>query len=200
MNLALDLHSGIREIGAALRRPEEFVLRFRDSDDKARKSVALFPILFANAVLGLAAYGLTMGLHRGAQGMLSTAIRAPLAAGAGWTIALPALYIINTVLGSRLDARTTTLAALTTVSFGSLAMLASVPINWFFGITLPHEATRLIVNLVVFAGVSVSMVDVFLRIMKALEPARSRLFALVWLGLVAVIGGELMILLKVFSV
>ena len=200
MNLALDLHSGIREIGAALRRPEEFVLRFRDSDDKARKSVALFPILFANAVLGLAAYGLTMGLHRGAQGMLSTAIRAPLAAGAGWTIALPALYIINTVLGSRLDARTTTLAALTTVSFGSLAMLASVPINWFFGITLPHEATRLIVNLVVFAGVSVSMVDVFLRIMKALEPARSRLFAIVWLGLVAVIGGELMILLKVFSV
>jgi uncharacterized membrane protein len=79
-------------------------------------------------------------------------------------------------------------------------MLASVPINWFFGITLPHEATRLIVNLVVFTGVSVSMVDVFLRIMKALEPTRSRLFALVWLGLVAVIGGELMILLKVFSV
>jgi hypothetical protein len=200
VNLALDLHSGIREIGIALRRPEEFVLRFRDSDDKARKSLTLFPILFANAVLGLAAYGLTMGLHRGAQGMLSTAIRAPIAAGAGWTIALPALYIINTVLGSRLDARTTTLAALTTVSFGALAMLASVPINWFFGITLPHEATRLIVNLVVFAGVSVSMVDVFLRIMKALEPARSRLFALVWLGLVAVIGGELMILLKVFSV
>ena len=200
MNLALDLHSGIREVGAALRRPEEFVLRFRDSDDKARKSVALFPILFANAVLGLAAYGLTMGLSGGAEGMLRAAVRAPIAAGAGWTIALPALYIINTVLGSRLDARTTTLAALTTVSFGSLAMLASVPINWFFGITLPHEATRLIVNLVVFAGVSVSMVDVFLRIMKALEPTRSRLFALVWLGLVAVIGGELMILLKVFSV
>ena len=200
MNLAIDLNSGIREIGAALRRPEEFVLRFRDSDDKARKSLSLFPLLFANAVLGLGAYGLTMGLHRGAQGMLQAAVRAPIAAGAGWTIALPALYIINTVLGSRLDARTTTLAALTTVSFGSLAMLASVPISWFFGITLPHEATRLIVNLVVFAGVSVSMVDVFLRIMKALEPTRSRLFALVWLGLVAVIGGELMILLKVFSV
>ena len=200
MNLALDLHSGIREVGAALRRPEEFVLRFRDSDDKARKSVALFPILFANAVLGLAAYGLTMGLHGGGEGMLRAAVRAPIAAGAGWTIALPALYIINTVLGSQLDARTTTLAALTTVSFGSLAMLASVPINWFFGITLPFAATRLIVNLVVFAGVSVSMVDVFLRIMKALEPTRSRLFALVWLGLVAVIGSELMVLLKVFSV
>lgn len=199
MNLALDLNSGIREIGAALRRPEEFVLRFRDSDDKARKSLTLFPILFANAVLGLGAYGLTMGLRGGAEGMLRAAVRAPIAAGAGWTIALPALYIINTVLGSRLDARTTTLAALTTVSFGSLAMLASVPINWFFGITLPYAPIALLVNLVVFTGVSVAMVDVFLRIMKALEPSRSRLFALVWLGLVAVIGGELMILLNVFS-
>ncbi|MEO5730824.1 MAG: hypothetical protein ABI134_01195 [Byssovorax sp.] len=199
MNLALDLHSGIREIGTALRRPEEFVLRFRDSDDKARKSLTLFPILFANAVLGLAVYGLTMGLHGGARSMIRAAVRAPIAAGAGWTIALPALYIINTVLGSRLDARTTTLAALTTVSFGALAMLASVPINWFFGITLPYAPIALLVNLVIFAGVSVSMVDVFLRIMKALEPDRSRLFALVWLGLVAVIGGELMILLEVFS-
>jgi hypothetical protein len=199
VNLAIDLHSGIREIGTALRRPEEFVLRFRDSDDKARKSLTLFPILFANAVLGLGAYGLTMGLRGGAEGMLRAAVRAPIAAGAGWTIALPALYIINTVLGSRLDARTTMLAALTTVSFGALAMLASVPINWFFGITLPYAPIALLVNLVVFAGVSVAMVDVFLRIMKALEPSRSRLFALVWLGLVAVIGGELMILLNVFS-
>ncbi len=199
MNLAIDLHRGIREIGIALRRPEEFVLRFRDSDDKARKSLTLFPILFANAVLGLGAYGLTMGLRGGAEGMLRAAVRAPIAAGAGWTIALPALYIINTVLGSRLDARTTMLAALTTVSFGALAMLASVPINWFFGITLPYAPIALLVNLVVFTGVSVAMIDVFLRIMKALEPSRSRLFALVWLGLVAVIGGELMILLNVFS-
>lgn len=199
MNLTFDLQSGIREIGTALRRPEEFVLRFRDSDDKARKSLTLFPILFANAVLGLAAYGLTMGLHGGARSMLRAAVCAPVAAGAGWTIALPALYIINTVLGSRLDARTTMLAALTTVSFGALAMLASVPISWFFGITLPYAPVALLVHLVVFAGVSVSMVDVFLRIMKALEPDRSRLFALVWLGLVAVIGGELMILLQVFS-
>jgi hypothetical protein len=199
VNFALDLQSGIREIGTALRRPEEFVVRFRDSDDKARRTASLFPVLFANAVLGLAAYGLTMGLHGGASEMLRAAFRAPLAAGAGWTIALPALYIINTVLGSRLDASTTTLAALTTVSFGALAMLASVPINWFFGMTLPYAPVRFLVNLVVFAGVGVSMVDVFLRIMKALEPDRSRLFALVWLGLVAVIGGELMVLFQVFT-
>ena len=112
---------------------------------------------------------------------------------------MPALYIINTVLGSRLDASTTTLAALATVSFGALAMLAGVPIAWFFAVTLPYPAVRVAVNVVCFAGVGVAMIDVFLRIMKALEPDRSRLFALLWLGLVAVIGVELMILLHVFD-
>jgi hypothetical protein len=85
------------------------------------------------------------------------------------------------------------------VSFGALAMLASVPIRWFFGLTLPYPAVCLAVDLVVVTGVGVSMIDVFLRVMKALEPARSRLFALLWLGLVAVIGGELLVLFHVFD-
>jgi hypothetical protein len=199
VHLAQDIHSGLRDIGLALRRPEEFVVRFRDRDRNDPTRGVIFPILIGNAVLGLAAYGLTMGLHRGPVGMLQAALRAPVACGAAWTIALPALYIINTVLGSRLDAKTTTLAALATASFGALAMLASVPISWFFGITLPYAPVRLIVNLVVFAGVGVCMIDVFLRVMKALEPDRSRLFALLWLGLVAVIGAELMVLLHVFE-
>jgi hypothetical protein len=43
------------------------------------------------------------------------------------------------------------------------------------------------------------MADVLLRVVKALEPGRSRLFAFVWLVLVAVIGGEFFHLLGVFS-
>jgi hypothetical protein len=199
VNLAQQIQSGVSEIGVALRRPEEFVIRWRDRDRDRPPNVTIFPILVGNAALGLAAYGLTMGLHRGVSGMLGHALRAPVACGAAWTIALPALYIINTVLGSRLDASTTFLAALSTVSFGALAMLASVPINWFFGVTMPYAPVRLLVNLVVFAGVGVCMIDVFLRVMKALEPDRNRVFALLWLGLVAVIGGELLVLLNVFE-
>src|SRR5947207_11354188 len=75
---------------------------------------------------------------------------------------------------------------------GALAMLASVPISWFFGLTLPFAATRLLVNLVVFAGVGVCMADVFLRVMKALEPDRSRACAAVWLGLVVGFAAEVL--------
>lgn len=199
MNLAHEIRLGVSEIGVALRRPEELVVRWRDRTPEAPPSHALFPMLLANAILGLAAYGLVMGMDGGAAGMLGHAVRAPLACGVAWSIALPALYIINTILGSRLDASTTALAALGTVSFGALAMLASVPIRWFFGLTLPYREVRLAVDLLVFAGVGVSMIDVFLRVMKALEPDRSRLFALLWLGLVAVIGGELLVLFHVFD-
>ena len=199
MHLAHEIRLGVAEIGVALRRPEELVVRWRDRSPSAPPNRSVFPVLLANAVLGLAAYGLVMGMGGGAGGMLGHAVRAPLACGVAWSIALPALYIINTLLGSRLDATTTALGALGTVSFGALAMLASVPIRWFFGVTLPYPAVGLAVDLVVFAGVGVSMVDVFLRVMKALEPDRSRLFALLWLGLVAVIGGELLVLFHVFD-
>jgi hypothetical protein len=199
VNLAHDIRLGVSEIGVALRRPEELVVRWRDRSPAAPPSPTIFPALLASAVLGLAAYGLVMGMSGGVAGMLGHAVRAPLACGLAWTIALPALYIINTILGSRLDASTTTLGALATVSFGALAMLASVPIRWFFNLALPYPAVHLAVDAVVFAGVGVSMLDVFLRVMKALEPDRNRLFALLWLGLVAVIGGELLVLFHVFD-
>lgn len=193
------VRAGIREIGIALRRPEELTIRWQQRSTKAGPTPAVFPVLIVNAVLGLAVYGLVMGMPAGPGAMLTTAVRAPLAAGLAWTIALPALYIVNTALGSRLDASTTFLAALTTVSFGALAMLASVPVAWFFELTLPHPAIRLLTHALVFAGVGVCMSDVFLRVMKALEPERSRAYAVVWLTLVAVIGGELMVLFDVFS-
>jgi hypothetical protein len=199
VNLAHEIRLGVSEVGVALRRPEELVVRWRDRSPAAPANRAVFPVLVASAVLGVAAYGLVMGMGGGPSEMLGHALRAPLACGAAWSIALPALYIINTVLGSRLDASTTALAALATVSFGALAMLASAPIRWFFGLTLPYPAVGLAVDLVVFAGVGVSMLDVFLRAMRALEPTRNRLFALLWLALVAVIGGELLVLLRVFA-
>jgi hypothetical protein len=199
MNVAQEIRVGIREIGLALRRPEELTIRWRDrrtTPDAPRPVV--FPILVVNAALGLAAYGLTLGLHRGVGGMLEGAAKAPFAAGLAWTLALPALYIINSALGSKLDVSTTFLAALTTVSFGALAMLASVPINWFFTLALPHPFIRFVVNIVVFSGVGVCMVDVFMRVMAALEPQRNRVYAFFWLALVGVIGLELMTLLDVF--
>ena len=46
------------------------------------------------------------------------------------------------------------------------------------------------VNLVVFTGVGVSMIDIFGRVMQVLEPDRGR-WPVLWLAVVSAIGAEL---------
>jgi hypothetical protein len=105
-------------------------------------------------------------------------------------VTLPALYILNSLSGSRLRASTTFLAALVTTSWGGLALMASIPLGWFFTAAAPVGWFALIVNLVVFTGVGASMADVFCRVMERLEPERGRLPGW-WLVLVSALGGEL---------
>jgi len=178
-----------REVSAAIRRPEQLALRYQHAELGQLRPLIL--LLLANAFFGLAAYGLTLQLHEGTARMLRAGVLAPAAAGLAWTIALPALYILNGAAGSRLRFGSTLLAASVTVCFGSWAMLASVPINWFFTLAVPWSPARLATNLVVFSGVGVAMTDVFVRVLAALEPDRSRFFGLAWVGLVSVIGMEL---------
>jgi hypothetical protein len=196
-----NLLSGFIEVGQAVRRPERLAMRWRDRTKAPAEAPppSVFVALFLTAVLGLAAYGLTMGLHLDADAMLLAAAKAPFAAGTAWSVALPSLYILNSALGSKLDASTTMLAALTTCSFGALAMLAGVPVNWFFTLALPYQAMRWLVNIVIFTGVGIAMTDTFMRVMGALEPKRTRAVAILWLGLVGIIGCELMALLELFN-
>lgn len=186
------------ETGRALRRPESLALRWRDRDEAEAPPVEIFGVLLGIAILGVALYGAVMRAVDGPAAMALGAFRAPLAAGGAWTIALPSLYIIGRALGSRLDSSTTLLAACLTVGFGALAMVGSAPITAFISWVLPFEVTRWLVNIIVFAGVGVAMTDVFLRVMGALEPERSRAFAVLWLGLVGAIGTELFVLFDVF--
>ena len=76
------------------------------------------------------------------------------------------------------------------MSWGGLAMLASIPISWFFTVALPFPLFVLVIHLLVFAAVGVAMIDVFCRVMQRLEPSRGRAPAW-WLLLVGAIGGEL---------
>lgn len=142
-------------------------------------------MLAATAISGTVVYGLTTGIQGGASTMLARSALLTIAAGLAWGIPLPALYILNSLTGSRLRPSTTLLAALVTVSWGGLALLASVPINWFFSVAIPSLPAELIgtlwaarlvavVNYLVFAGVGVAMADVFCRIVERLEPARGR--------------------------
>jgi hypothetical protein len=191
-----DLRLGIRQVGVALRDPEAFAVAWNEGRTDYQWPV--WVALLATAIVGTTTYGMTMGLLGGASDIFFKGFICTLAAGLAWAIPLPALYILNSLSGSRLAASSTLLAALVTVSWGGLAMVASIPINWFFTATVPHPTFVLVVNLIVFTGVGVSMVDVFRRVMLRLEPQRH--FAPVWwLIIVGVIGAELFFFFGLFQ-
>ena len=182
------LRAGIAHVGLALREPEEFARKWNAGE--ANYAWWVWVSLVSTAILGTTTYGMTMGILGGQSRILYDAVTCTLAAGLAWGIPLPALYILNSLSGSRLSVSSTFLAALVTTSWGGLAMVASIPINWFFTTAIPHSGFVWLVNMVVFAGVGVAMSDVFGRVMQRLEPARGRT-PIWWLGLVGVIGLEL---------
>ena len=188
------LRSGLAHVGQALREPEEFARRWHTGE--AHYSWWIFAALALTAILGTTTYGLTMGILGGPGAIaLVRAYHGGCRVGLGDRPA--GLYIFNSLSGSRLHASTTLLAALVTTSWGGLAMIASIPINWFFSVALadlmadPSRVAWLVlgVNLVVFTGVGVAMIDIFGRVMQTLEPARC--WPVLWLAVVAAIGGEL---------
>jgi hypothetical protein len=194
--LRSQIRSGIAHVGLALREPEEFAFRWEAGQ-------VLYPwwvwlSLGLTAALGTTLYGMTMGLLEGTSVILAKGCLCTLAAGLAWGIPLPALYILNSFSGARLSAASTLLAALVTTSWGGLAMLASIPINWFFTAAIPHPGFVLLVNLTVFAGIGVSMIDVFQRVMRRLEPQRDAPPTW-WLVLVGTIGGELFYFFNLFQ-
>src|SRR5881394_1034234 len=124
------VRAGVIAVGQALREPEAFALRWHREGSPYH--LLVFAALGVTAVIGTTAYGMTMGLLSGPQRMLLSGLYCTLAAGIAWSLPLPALYILNSLGGSRLRASTTLLAALVTTSWGGLALIASVPVNWFF--------------------------------------------------------------------
>ena len=193
--LRTKLQASVAHVGQALRDPEGFALGWHAGEVQYAWWVWL--ALAVTAILGTTTYGMTMGLLGGPREVALGALKCTTAAGLAWGIALPALYVLNSLSGSRLRMSTTFLAALVTTSWGGLAMIASIPINWFFTVSLPGlvdsgwlPAAVRAVNLVVFAGVGVAMSDIFGRVMQALEPGRGRIPTW-WLVVVATIGTEL---------
>ncbi len=190
---APSLAAAFRDVGLALRRPEALASAFHAREAGAGNPF-LVPALLASAIAGVSAYGVTIAFSKGATDMALAAVQAPLAAGLSWTLSLPALWVVRSFLGSRLALRTASFAALLAVTYGSLALLASVPISWFFELALPHVVVRVALHATILLGTGVAMADTFLRTLRALEPTAGRLFPLVWLALVGLVGLELAVL------
>ncbi|TNE47625.1 MAG: hypothetical protein EP343_18880 [Deltaproteobacteria bacterium] len=193
------------ELGECLRHPEATALRWfqrnkaQDTSSVSSTpstlsrlpSVGLFTMLVGYIVVGMAAYGFAMHMHKGTEAMLQTAWLLPSTFGVAWLLASPSLYIINTALGSELDLSTTLLVLLITLGLGSLAMLTLVPIHWFFSITLHHHHPQYWIRVASLVLVGLCMTDVFLRIMRTLEPKKNPAFAIVWILLVSLISFEM---------
>src|SRR5712692_1817239 len=128
------LQSSIAHIGQALREPEGFALRWHH--EGTPYSWWVFLALALTSIVGTTTYGMAMGIIDGGSRMFECGIKFTAAAGIAWSLPLPALYILNSLAGSRLRASTTFLAALVTTSWGGLAMIASIPITWFFTVAI----------------------------------------------------------------
>ena len=193
-----------RTVLQALRAPEDFAVRHAATPADppvcfglSRSDLGRFGALSGCAALGVGAFGGALHAHGGALSMAHGAMGAVGAAGGAWVATLPALYVLGTLAGSPLRGRALLLGSLVTVSFGGLAMLASVPVLWFFELALPFGMTRLVVALLSFLGVGLCMSDVFIRVMAALG-CRS-LLNLAWLALLAATGGELFFVAGLFD-
>lgn len=176
----------------ALREPEAFA-----AAHAASPKPQTLAALVATASLGVGAYGAAMHAWDGALAMGQSGALAVAAAGIAWTCSLPTLLVLGSMNGSRLAPPAVALATLITVSFGGLAMLASIPVLWFFELCVPYTPMRVFVNLLVFAGVGLCMSDVFLRVMARLEGFR--FLHLAWLALLSVVGAEMFFVLGLFN-
>src|SRR6185437_14987700 len=109
MTAALALTSPLSWIGAAIRRPEELVVRWRDRHGAIgdRLPAAGFVVLALAGIVGLAGYGFTMGIPTGLASVGRHALLVPAGAVLAWLLCLPSLYILYTVIGATIDRSTT---------------------------------------------------------------------------------------------
>jgi hypothetical protein len=176
----------------ALRDPEGFI------EHHAHTATApVFVALASTAAAGVGLYGAAMHAWESAPTMLQNAGATVLADGLAWTATVPPLIILGSLAGSRVPPRTRLLATLVTVSFGGLAMLASIPVLWFIELCAPWGVVRLLANLVIFGGVGMCMVDVHLRVMGRLEAGLFRHLA--WLVLIGTLGFEFLVMMDVWQ-
>jgi len=111
-----------------LRNREELYDRISD-----RRSIgALCLVMVTMAVLGAGSYGFTMGAFGGVKQALASAVKAPLLLALPLTIAIPALYAFNTLLGS--GTRLSQIAAVACMAQATTAILlvALAPLSIFF--------------------------------------------------------------------
>lgn len=171
----------VRSVFTALERPQEFVERTPDD--------ATLLALTGGASLGIVVYGGTIHAAEGVGVVVASAVRALVTAGTAWCLAVPALIVVGSLLGSVVPWRRTVFASLITLNFGGLAFLASIPVVLLLELASPFPWTRHLVNTMVVFGVGGCSTLIFERTMARLEGRR--LFHRVWMSVFGVLFLEI---------
>ena len=148
--------------------------------------------LFSAAAYGI--YGLTMGSFRGAFPALMSGLKLPWLFLFSLGISLPALYVLNVLMGPRLDLRSCLRLLTLAVSVNAMALASYAPFSVLFTLASTRQAyhTLVLMHVVVFALAAAASVAVVAMLFRAVARARgvrwSPVFVAVWLLLYAFIG------------
>lgn len=154
----------------AFREPEAFSLHWHNAGQPYQP--VIFLLLAGVAVLGTAAYGTLLGIPGSPTRVLECSLLFASAAALSWAAPLPAVYILNSLSGSRLRFSTTFLAALLTAGWGGFGFLALLPVTALVLMSISNQWAILAVHLTVFAVVGVCMAVLYDRLQTGLEPQR----------------------------
>lgn len=157
-------------LSRAFYEPEVFLRHWHNAGHPY--SPVVFLLLAGIALLGTAAYGVLLGIPGRLSQVSQSGLLFASASALAWATPLPAVYILNSLSGSRLRLGTTFLAALVTASWGGLGFLVLLPISALVMLSISSPSAILIAHLATIALVGVCMAIVYDRLQVGLEPHR----------------------------
>jgi hypothetical protein len=98
-----------------------------------------------------AVHGLSMGLSSGPLQMLASAIKVPVLYLVTLAVCFPMLYVVNVIMGSRLDFLQTLALILLAMALSAILLAACSPIAVFFAVTGSNYHFLKLLNVAIFA-------------------------------------------------
>lgn len=157
----------------ALTRPDragELVMRRVDAPGLDRFLLSLIIVLYA-------VYGVSMGVYRGGFPAAVSGLKLPFLYVLTLAICFPCFYVLNGLLGSRLDARHCLRLLLLATSANAVALASYAPVSFFFAFTTSTSSSTgypflVLMHVIVFAVAGLSSILVIVLVFRATAAVR----------------------------
>ncbi|MBI4660865.1 MAG: actin-binding WH2 domain-containing protein [Verrucomicrobia bacterium] len=129
----------------------DVIFEGRNLGSRLRSFLLIILVLSAFYGMTMGAIGLTQGVPRGLQQMLSSAVKVPLLFLASLAVCYPVLYIVLVLMGVRLGFAQTLSLIFMALSLNSLLLASCAPITLFFALTGANYDFVKLLHVVTFA-------------------------------------------------